>query len=61
MTGRGEMLNPEDESLADAHLTPAHLDEIERVVNDKIRARQERELLELLQEVTAEIRSRSQV
>ena len=58
MTGEGEMLNPDKEALRTGKLPQAQLNEIEKVVEAKIRERQEKELRELLKEVTEEIERR---
>lgn len=58
MTGEGEMLNPDKEVLRTGKLPQAQLMEIEKVVEAKIRERQEKELRELLKEVTEEIERR---
>ena len=58
MTGEGEMLNPDKEVLRTGKLPQAQLNEIEKVVEAKIRERQEKELRELLKEVTEEIERR---
>ena len=58
MTGEGEMLNPDKEVLRTGQLPKAQLEEIEKIVEAKIKARQEKELRELLKEVTEEIERR---
>ncbi len=58
MTGEGEMLNPDKEVLRTGKLPQAQLEEIERIVEAKIKERQERELREMLAEITEEIAKR---
>lgn len=58
MTGEGEMLNPDKEVLRTGKLPQVQLNEIEKIVETKIRERQEKELRELLKEVTEEIEKR---
>lgn len=58
ITGEGEMLNPEKSILESGQLPPEQQREIERVIEAKIKERQDRELRELLKEVTEEIEKR---
>lgn len=58
MTGEGKMLNPDKEVLRTGKLPQDQLDEIERIVEAKIKERQERELRAMLQEITQEISKR---
>ena len=55
MTGEGEMLNPDKAILKAGELPGSEKKELERIIEAKIRERQERELRALLDEVTAEI------
>lgn len=58
ITGEGEMLNPDKNILASGELPVAQQREIEQLVEAKIKERQDRELRELLKEVTQEIEKR---
>ncbi len=58
MTGEGNMLNPDKSILRTGELPEQEKQELERIIEAKIKQRQEKELRELLAEVTAEIEKR---
>ena len=58
MTGEGQMLNPDKAILKTGKLPLSEQKELEQIIEAKIRARQEKELRTLLEEVTAEIEKR---
>ena len=58
ITGEGSMLNPDNEMLRSKELPKGEQERIEALVEKTIRDRQEKELKQLLQEVTNEIEKR---
>lgn len=58
ITGEGDMLNPDKEILRTGELPLEQRLQIERLVEAKIKERQDRELRDLLKEVTEEIERR---
>lgn len=58
ITGEGTMLNPDKELLRSKELPKDEQERIEALVEKTIRDRQEKELKQLLQEVTQEIEKR---
>ena len=58
ITGEGSMLNPDKEILKTKKLPKDEQERIEALVEKTIRDRQEKELKQLLQEVTQEIEKR---
>ena len=55
ITGEGEMLNPDKETLRTGKLPREKEMEIERIIEAKIKKRQEQELQDLLKAVNKEI------
>ncbi len=58
ITGEGEMLNPDINALQNGELPYEQKRELEKIIEAKIKARQEEELKALLKEVTEEIEKR---
>ncbi len=59
ITGEGEMLKPDPEILKTGELPLSEQKRLEKIIEAKIKERQEKELKELLNEVTAEIEKRN--
>ena len=60
ITGEGEMLNPDVTAIQNNELPHSQKIKIEKIIEKKIKARQELELRELLKEVTEEIEKRKE-
>ncbi|GMN05304.1 transcriptional regulator [Croceitalea sp. MTPC5] len=59
ITGEGEMLKPDPEILKTGELPLSEQKRLEKIIEAKIKERHEKELKELLNEVTAEIEKRN--